>query len=73
VPTSGNPPVKPRHLPKLRLLPDFPGKCRIGRLPGFVLASRSTTALRDPANYGLRGWISTRSSDLAQVLFGVYF
>src|SRR5258708_4127522 len=27
-----------------------------------------TTALRKPENYGLRGWISTRSSDLAQGL-----
>jgi hypothetical protein len=26
--------------------------------------------LREPANYGLRGWISTRSNDLAQVLLG---
>src|SRR6185312_13215316 len=25
-----------------------------------------TTALREPYNYGLRGWISTRSNDLAQ-------
>ena len=27
-----------------------------------------TTALREPWNYGLRGWISTRSNDLARVL-----
>src|ERR1700682_5711011 len=32
------------------------------------MALPPTTALREPANYGLRGWISTRSSDLAQVL-----
>ena len=36
-----------------------------------------TTALREPWNYGLRGWISTRSNDLArvllQVLLKVYF
>src|SRR4029078_10817370 len=28
------------------------------------MALRPTTALREPANYGLRGWISKRSSDL---------
>src|SRR5258707_7278687 len=32
------------------------------------MALRPTTALREPANYGLRGWISTRSSDPARVL-----
>src|SRR6266581_2746481 len=32
------------------------------------MALRATTALREPANYGLRGWISKRSSDLAPVL-----
>src|SRR5437868_13417848 len=32
------------------------------------MALRPTTALREPANYGLRGWISKRSSDLAPVL-----
>src|SRR6266567_5641148 len=32
---------------------------------------RPTTALREPANYGLRGWISKRSSDLAQVILKV--
>jgi hypothetical protein len=32
------------------------------------IAARLTTALREAENYGLRGWISTRSSDLAQVL-----
>src|SRR5713101_3564585 len=32
------------------------------------IAARRTTALREAKNYGLRGWISTRSSDLAQVL-----
>src|SRR3954469_10155203 len=30
-----------------------------------------TTALRQPKNYGLRGWISTRSNELAAVLEGV--
>src|SRR4051812_10431386 len=34
------------------------------------MAPHPTIALREPANYGLRGWISTRSSDLAQVLSG---
>src|SRR3954451_2570267 len=34
------------------------------------MALRPTTALREPANYGLRGWISTRSSELAQVILG---
>src|SRR6266849_9218081 len=29
------------------------------------IASRRTTALREAKNYGLRGWISTHSSDLA--------
>src|SRR5205807_718922 len=33
---------------------------------GFALCP--TTALREAENYGLRGWISTRSSDLAKVL-----
>ena len=45
------------------------------------MALRPTTALREPWNYGLRGWISTRSNDLArgtaamllQVLLKVYF
>jgi hypothetical protein len=45
------------------------------------MALRPTTALREPKNYGLRGWISTRSNDLAQgtvaillqVLLKVYF
>src|SRR4030095_7772078 len=32
-----------------------------------------TTALREPWNYGLRGWISTRSNDLARVLLKVNF
>jgi hypothetical protein len=32
------------------------------------MAWRLTTALREPWIYGLRGWISTRSNDLAQVL-----
>src|SRR5260221_8723382 len=32
------------------------------------IAQCRTTALREAENYGLRGWISTRSSDLAQVL-----
>ena len=30
------------------------------------MALPPTTALREPANYGLRGWISTRSNELAQ-------
>ena len=45
------------------------------------MALRPTTALREPWNYGLRGWISTRSNDqaqgtvamLLQVLLKVYF
>src|SRR4029078_8467518 len=37
------------------------------------MASRHTTALREPWNYGLRGWISTRSNDLARVLSEVDF
>src|SRR3979411_2874366 len=32
------------------------------------MALHPTTALREPANYGLRGWICERSSDLAPVL-----
>src|SRR6478609_2233337 len=32
------------------------------------MALRPTTALREPENYGLRGWISTHSSDLAEAL-----
>src|SRR5215207_4711772 len=30
------------------------------------MALRPTTALREPWNYGLRGWISTRSNDQAR-------
>src|SRR6187431_343967 len=37
------------------------------------MALRPTTALRAPWNYGLRGWISTRSNDLARVLLKVDF
>src|SRR6476620_10276331 len=35
------------------------------------MALRPTTALRDPANYDLRGLISTRSSDLAAIPSGL--
>src|SRR5471032_2638228 len=31
------------------------------------IALRRTTALREAANYGLRGWISTRSNDPARM------
>src|SRR6195952_3568033 len=34
---------------------------------GECIAPRRTTALREAANYGLRGWISTRSNDLARL------
>src|SRR4029077_9767162 len=50
------------------LLPDFSGKCDVRRIAGEAPPTRRTTALRCPWNYGLRGWISTRSSDLAHVL-----
>ena len=44
-------------------------KGRIGRLR---LAACLTTALREAANYGLRGWISTRSNDPAEVLLAYF-
>ena len=46
----------------------FHGKMRLPEDSRRCIAVRPTTALREPENYGLRGWISTRSNDPAEVL-----
>jgi hypothetical protein len=46
----------------------FHGKMRLPEISRRRIALRRTTALREPENYGLRGWISTRSNDPAEVL-----
>ena len=46
----------------------FLRKMRCGQVSGECIAPRRTTALREAANYGLRGWISTRSNDPARIL-----
>ena len=46
----------------------FHGKMRLPKISRRRIAVRPTTALREPENYGLRGWISTRSNDPAEVL-----
>src|SRR6476469_8198026 len=41
------------------------------RITSRRMALLPTTALRDPANYGLRGLISMRSNDLPAILSGL--
>jgi hypothetical protein len=66
--TSGNPPVKPSRAAKLAISPYFRGKMCHRRISRRSFPAASTPALRCPENYGLRGWISTSSGDLAHVL-----
>ena len=66
--TSGNPRVKPRRAAKLAISPYFRGKMCHRRISRRSFPAASTPALRCPENYGLRGWISTSSGDLAHVL-----
>src|SRR5882672_8156233 len=66
--TEANSAVKHHRWAQVAVLPDFTGISRIRRMAGRASRYAILTALRQPENYGLRGWIWTRSSDLAPVV-----